>query len=84
MKRREFVKNSAFMLSNLGLINTVFSNEFPEVRTKKENRKFSDSIIEDTIIRLKIKLKDQEIVWLFGELILKLEKERPHLLTLNF
>ena len=65
MKRREFVKNSAFLLSNLELLPSLVFDEYPNVRTKKENRKFSDPIVEETIIRIKNKVKDKEIAWLF-------------------
>lgn len=65
MKRREFVQNSAFLLSNLALLPTIVQDKYPDVRTKKENRKFSDPIVEETINRLKNKVKDKEIAWLF-------------------
>lgn len=66
VSRREFTASSALFLAGLGLnVHGQSTSGFPIVRTAKNQRKFSDSLIEDTITRIKNTCADQELGWLF-------------------
>jgi meiotically up-regulated gene 157 (Mug157) protein len=61
MNRRAFVLGSSAAL----LLGFKRADEFPVVRVGKSARKFSNAAIEDTIVRLKGKLADRELAWMF-------------------
>ncbi|MBL7817157.1 MAG: glycoside hydrolase family 125 protein [Saprospiraceae bacterium] len=63
--RRSFIQNAS--LAGMGLfINTkAFSQDFPTVRVPLEKRNFSSAAIETTIQRMKTRIKDPELAWLF-------------------
>lgn len=67
MNRRHFIKNSS--LAGLGLAfysNTSYgATDFPVVRVSADKRNFSSPAVEETITRLKSKIKDPELAWLF-------------------
>lgn len=65
INRRTFIQNTS--LASLGLlINTKgFSKDFPTVRVPLEKRNFSSAAIEATIQRMKTRIKDPELAWLF-------------------
>lgn len=70
MKRRQFILNTALTsagVATLGSNSFAFSGEkdFPTVRIAPEKRKFTSKAVEDTIVRMKSKIKDKELAWMF-------------------
>lgn len=65
LNRRKFIQSSTLASLGLFLSNEVFANEFPVVRITKGKRNFESSAIEETIDRMKSKIKDTELAWLF-------------------
>lgn len=61
MNRRAFVLGSSAAL----LWGFTRRDEFPVVRVGKSARKFSNTTIEDTIVRVKGKMADRELAWMF-------------------
>lgn len=65
LNRREFIQNSALASMGLFINSKAFSSEFPTVRVPLEKRNFSSAAIEATIQRMKTRIKDPELAWLF-------------------
>ncbi len=67
MNRRNFLKNTS--LTTLGIAlsqpNIWANNAFPTVRVEANKRNFTSEAVEQTIDRLKKKIKDPELAWLF-------------------
>ncbi|WP_044199732.1 glycoside hydrolase family 125 protein [Dyadobacter tibetensis] len=69
IKRREFIKAGA--MAGLGLAATgnsfaaMGSPKFPVVRTPLAKRNFNSKAVEATILRMKGKIKDPELAWMF-------------------
>lgn len=65
INRRTFIQNTS--LTGLGLLVNfnAFSKDFPTVRVPLEKRNFSSTAIEATIQRMKTRIKDPELAWLF-------------------
>lgn len=65
INRRTFIQNTS--LASLGLLVNfkTFSKDFPTVRVPLEKRNFNSAAIEATIQRMKTRIKDPELAWLF-------------------
>ncbi len=65
INRRTFIQNTS--LGSLGLLVNfkAFSKDFPTVRVPLEKRNFNSPAIEATIQRMKTRIKDPELAWLF-------------------
>lgn len=69
MQRRTFIQKSTLAGAALGIpsfISRPFINPFPTVRVPVSERRFSSPAIETTIERMKNRMKDKELAWLFG------------------
>ena len=69
MKRRNFIQNigaigAGTVLSQGKVLATT--KEFPIVRVAKDKRHFTSSAVENAIHKFASKVKDKELVWLFG------------------
>ena len=65
LNRRLFLKTSSLAGVGVFIQANAFAIEFPIVRMAAAQRKFSSAVIEDTINRMKIGIKDPEVAWLF-------------------
>jgi uncharacterized protein len=65
INRRKFIQNTTLASLGLMLDTKAFANQYPVVRIPVEKRNFSSSVIESTIERIKTKIKDPELAWLF-------------------
>lgn len=63
ISRRTFIQQSS--LASVGLLLKAPSADFPTVRVAPDKRNFSSPAIEATIQRLKNRIKDPELAWLF-------------------
>ncbi|NBA86926.1 glycoside hydrolase family 125 protein [Emticicia sp. CRIBPO] len=63
--RRHFIKTAALSASGVLLSRFSYAADFPQVRIVQAQRKFNSEIIESTIKRIRSKVKNQEIGWLF-------------------
>src|SRR5919206_579071 len=68
MKRSEFIKNTGLLSTGLLMKQLSFAErfqDFPEVRTPYNQRKFHSTAIEAAITTFKSKVGDKELGWLF-------------------
>ena len=65
INRREFIQNTTLASVGLFINAPAFSQDFPTVRVPLEKRNFSSPAIEATIQRMKTRIKDPELAWLF-------------------
>lgn len=65
INRRVFIRNASLASMGLFLDFKEKTNPFPTVRLPLEKRNFSSPAIETTIERLKMRIKDPELAWLF-------------------
>lgn len=65
INRRKFIETSTLASMGLLINKNAFANQFPTVRVSAEKRNFNSPIIETTIERMKSKIKDPELAWLF-------------------
>ena len=65
INRRQFIQNTS--LASMGLLvhSKAWTTGFPTVRVPLDKRNFNSSIIETTIERMKTRIKDPELAWLF-------------------
>jgi hypothetical protein len=69
MQRRKFIQLTAMSSAAIGLSKYSFSekrNDFPDVRTPINLRKFSSPAVEKIISSVKNNIRNKEIAWLFG------------------
>lgn len=69
MKRSEFIKNASLLGGGLMLHQFSFAampNDFPVVRTPKDQRKFNSPAIEAAITGFQKNVSNKELGWLFG------------------
>jgi meiotically up-regulated gene 157 (Mug157) protein len=68
MKRNEFIRNTGMLGAGLILRNLSFAGsfeEFPQVRTPYDQRKFHSKAIEEAILEYKKNVRNKELGWLF-------------------
>ncbi len=65
INRRKFIQSSTLASMGLFFNAKAFATQFPAVRVSLEKRNFNSPIIEATIERMKNKIKDPELAWLF-------------------
>lgn len=65
LNRRKFIQSTAILTTGTLLKSKASEKSFPVVRVAADKRNFSSSAIEDTIARMKVKIKDPELAWLF-------------------
>ncbi|GAA4311692.1 glycoside hydrolase family 125 protein [Compostibacter hankyongensis] len=67
MHRRDFLQQSALLGAGMALPSgSLFSPQFPVVRTPQGERHFSSPAVEDTIRKMQSVIRDRELGWLFG------------------
>ncbi len=69
MKRRNFIQNIGVLGAGVVLSQGkawAAGNDFPIVRVAKDKRHFSSEAVERAIAKFSAKVKDKELVWLFG------------------
>ncbi|WP_374755202.1 glycoside hydrolase family 125 protein [Dyadobacter jejuensis] len=69
MNRREFIKTSALAGAGISIAQLGFGSgyqgAYPTVRTAPAERQFTSQAVERTIERMKKKIKDPELAWMF-------------------
>jgi len=67
MNRRDFIRNTTLVASSvmLGSVSQAAESEFPVVRTPENKRRFKSAAVERTIARVKSKIGNKEIAWMF-------------------
>ncbi|PWK28623.1 hypothetical protein LV89_00827 [Arcicella aurantiaca] len=65
LNRRKFIQSATILTTGTLLKSKAAESSFPVVRVATDKRNFSSSAIEDTIARMKVKIKDPELAWLF-------------------
>lgn len=65
INRRKFIQSSTLASMGLFFNAKAFSSQFPTVRVPLGKRNFNSPIIEATIERMKTRIKDTELAWLF-------------------
>ncbi len=66
-KRRDFITRTGLAAAGLLIHRGAMAGaeDFPVVRIPESQRKFRSQTVEETITRIKTKLKDKELAWLF-------------------
>jgi len=65
LNRRKFIQSTAILTTGVLFKSKATEKVFPVVRVSPDKRNFSSVTIEDTITRMKVKIKDPELAWLF-------------------
>ncbi len=86
INRRTFIHHTSLACMGLFVNAKAFAQNFPTVRVPLEKRNFTSPAIEATIERMKTRIKDPELAWLFENcfpnpldttVIFKTKNERP-------